>query len=361
MSSSPNISPQGKDLLDIWPSEELEHIHTCPVCGSERCAMLYSELKDEIFKVAPGLWTLYQCKQCNNAWLNPRPTAVSIGRAYSSYYTHDSSDHPIIRRKGMLRTFLHDAMNGYRNSRYDLTRQQALKLGRWLIPLLPSIQAAVDAQCRHLPRISGQNQRLLDVGFGNGGFLKLAEEMGWQAEGIDFDPAAVEAARSRGLNAHLGSADALNLKHATYDVITISHVIEHVHDPIALLSSLFSGLKPGGMLWLDTPNLESKGHRRFGRNWRGLEPPRHLVLFGRSGLMKVLSECGFIDIQQRWRGLSVFDVFPASEALERSTDPLQSSRQGHPPLREILAEFDEMLRPKQREFITLTAYKPSSA
>lgn len=343
---------------DDWPSDALESVPACPVCGSVQHQVLYEGLRDRVFQVAPGAWSLYRCLRCKSAWLNPRPSPSSISRAYASYYTHDPNDHPIVRRKGRLRSFIHDAMNDYRNDRYGLKRHPTIKAGRWLIPLLPSLRAAVDAQCRHLPHPPQGGGRLLDVGFGNGGFLKLATEMGWRAEGIDFDPDAVAVARSRGLNVRCVGADTFEDDNAIYDVITISHVIEHLHDPIALLYTLFRLLKPAGLLWLDTPNLDSKGHRRFGRHWRDLDPPRHLVLFGGHTLISTLRDCGFIDIRRRWRGLSVFDVFPVSEALERAAHPTRASREGRPPVREILAELDEMIHPKAREFITLTARKP---
>lgn len=343
---------------DRWPDNDLERVPCCPVCGCNRRRLMYAGLEDRIFKVAPGQWTLYQCDECHSAWLDPRPTPNSIGRAYASYYTHNPVDHPIVRRKGVLRTAIHDAMNGYRNVCYGTRREPALRIGRWLVALFPSLRAAVDAQCRHLPRLASGS--LLDVGFGNGGFLKLAEEMNWRAEGIDFDPGAVAAARSRGLNVRHVNASAMELPQSSYDVITISHVIEHVHEPVRLLEGLFKALKPGGMLWLDTPNLDGKGHQRFGPNWRDLDPPRHLILFGGDTLFDVLRRCGFVDLRRRWRGLSVFDVYPASEALERDGDPLKNSRQGRPPLREICAELNEMTVPKRREFITLTARKPGA-
>ncbi|MBN2856195.1 MAG: class I SAM-dependent methyltransferase [Halothiobacillaceae bacterium] len=347
--------------IQPWPADGLESVPICPVCGHAQREVLYTDLTDRVFNVAPGTWTLYRCTQCESAYLDPRPNEATIGLAYASYYTHEATDHPIVRRKGVVRAFVHDAMNGYRNARYGLNRQPSIQAGRWLIPLLPSLRAAVDAQCRHLPRPPAGGGRLLDVGFGNGGFLQLASEMGWNAEGIDFDAQAVEVAQKRGLNVRCISADTFHEATAQYDVITLSHVIEHVYDPVGLLKALYAMLKPGGMLWLDTPNLDSKGHARFGRNWRGLEPPRHLVLFGGQTLFGVLQDCGFVDLRRLWRGLSVFDVFPVSEALTRDTDTAQASRQGKPPLREILAELDEMLRPARREFITLSAIKPVSA
>lgn len=341
-----------------WPEDGLESVSKCPVCDATQREIMHRDLTDRLFCVAPGLWTLYRCAQCQSAYLDPRPNAESIGLAYTRYFTHQAEDHPIVRRRGVVRSLLHDMLNDYRNACYGLNRAPSNFLGRWLVPLFPSLRAAVDAQCRHLPHPPNGGGKLLDVGFGNGGFLQLATEMGWNAEGIDFDPDAVEVARSRGLNVRCISADTFDSVEEQYDVITICHVIEHVHHPASLLRNLFSLLKPGGMLWLDTPNLDSAGYMRFGRNWRDLDPPRHLVLFSTQAMKNILKNCGFSDVKRHWRGLSVFDTFPVSEALECGSDPTKASRQGKPPLREVFAELHEMLTPLRRDFITLTARKP---
>jgi 2-polyprenyl-3-methyl-5-hydroxy-6-metoxy-1,4-benzoquinol methylase len=322
--------------------------------------LLHADLEDRAFGVAPGRWSLFRCAGCGSAWLDPRPTRSTVGHAYESYYTHEAEDHPLVRRKGAVRTFVHDALNGYRNARYGLGRTPAMKIGRWLVPLIPSLRAAVDAECRHLPKLPDDGGRLLDIGFGNGGFLQLASQIGWRAEGIDFDPGAVDAARSRGLDVRCVSVDDLAQEQGPYDIITISHVIEHVYDPPALLCAIYRLLRPGGLLWVDTPNLDSLGHSRFGRDWRGLEPPRHLSLFCVDSLQTALKQAGFTEIEQRWRGLCVFDVLPASEAIRDGRDPQTASRGGKPPLREILAEFQEMLAPRKREFLTIIARKPAA-
>ena len=118
-----------------WPPEYLENVPNCPVCGNAERTLLHGELTDRVYRVAPGKWTLYCCSNCCSVWLDPRPKPESLGLAYASYYTHDASDHPIVRRLGPLRMLLHDALNGYMNSRYGLSREPAISLGRWLIPL----------------------------------------------------------------------------------------------------------------------------------------------------------------------------------------------------------------------------------
>ena len=76
-------------------------------------------------------------------------------------------------------------------------------------------------------------------------------------------------------------------------------------------------LRPGGTLWLQTPNIDSIGHKIYGLNWRGLEPPRHLVLMTMQTLRKILENAGFkIDIQPMPL-LSAMTVYAASSALLR--------------------------------------------
>lgn len=340
-----------------WPQADLEVVPCCPVCGNVERSLLYKGLTDRVFCVADGAWDLYRCGQCACGYLDPRPTPESIGRAYASYYTHDIEDHSIVRRKGRVRGLLHDLVNGYQNRRYGLQRNPALSIGRWLLPLLPSLRTAADAECRHLPPLPAGGGRVLDVGCGNGGFLMLAQQAGWQVEGLDFDAGAVQAARSRGLEVHHGGIEVLGKYSACFDVITLCHVIEHVHDPVATLRRLHALLKPGGVLWLDTPNLSSLGAVRFGPHWRDLDPPRHLVLFTPSSLKKSLVAAGFNSYKQHWRGMSLFDVYAPSESIANGGTGINASHQGHPPLRDVLAELREMIQPARREFLTLSAFK----
>lgn len=141
-------------------------------------------------------------------------------------------------------------------------------------------------------------------------------------------------------------------------MITLSHVIEHVHDHVGMLRELYRLLKPGGMLWLETPNILSLGARKYGPAWRGLEVPRHLAIFSLKSIQAALVNTGFESSQVRWHGLVVFNVFAESEAIAMSTDVRSASRGGKPKAGEIAAEFLEMLIPSKREFLTLTAIKP---
>jgi 2-polyprenyl-3-methyl-5-hydroxy-6-metoxy-1,4-benzoquinol methylase len=344
---------------ETWPAEELEQVPNCPVCAGIQRSRLYADLTDRVFGVAPGKWTLYRCAGCRSAWLDPRPNEATIGRAYENYFTHVAEGSVSTRPKSGLVRLLHSWLNDYKNVRYGSARSPASYGGRWLVPLVPSLRAKADAQCRHLGRVPAKGGRLLDVGFGNGAFLKLAGEMGWNAEGIGFDPKAVEVARSQGLNVRCVSVAELLERNEEYDVITVSHVIEHVQEPGVLLKNLYRLLKPGGFLWLETPNLESAGADRFGPDWMALDPPRHLVLFNPRSLRMCLQNAGFQEIVQRWNGMVSLSIYTVSSAMAKGRCAQDAVPQLFPPLPAVLSELEEMIRPARREFLTFTANKRS--
>lgn len=141
-------------------------------------------------------------------------------------------------------------------------------------------------------------QRLLDVGCGKGDFMTRMHRRGWLVEGLEVDARAVEYARlTNGLTVHLGSLETIRFPDNSFDVITSNHVIEHVHDPISLIRECLRVLKPAGRLVLATPNIESFGHRIFGRNWSHLDAPRHLQLYSMNTLRECAVRAGFPSVE----------------------------------------------------------------
>jgi SAM-dependent methyltransferase len=337
-----------------------ESLRACPVCAAAERGLLHEGLADVSFGAVKGRWTLWRCACCRSAYLDPRPDRGSIGQAYARYYTHgeaSSSAAPPLSWRGRLRTRCEQA---YLHRRYGLSLP-AGSHGRTLealvhAALLPYRQSS-DARMRHLPG-PGRGRALLDVGCGDGAFLHLARACGWVVQGLEPDPVAAAAARQRGLSVHCGGLDTLAGQTSCVDLITLSHVIEHLHDPATALADCRRLLKPGGTLWLSTPNLDAAGHQRFGRHWRGLEAPRHLVLFTASGLERLLAEAGFGRIQ---RLPSAWDepamLARASRGLAQGLPP----RAIAPPLQAAEQRWARWtalrawLQPSLREFIYLRA------
>ena len=139
-----------------------------------------------------------------------------------------------------------------------------------------------------------QPGRLLDVGCGNGGLLCAAASIGWKSHGIDFDPKAVEEACSHpDISASIGGLLGHKFPAESFDAVTMNNVMEHLPDPKETLAECLRVLRPGGRLVVVTPNVKALGHKIFGENWRGLEPPRHLFLFAPGTLSSLAKLAGF--------------------------------------------------------------------
>ena len=363
-------SPDMNALTGVWPPEELEHLGHCPICSSTNRKLLHPQLTDRIFYCAPGEWSLQSCQSCNAAYLDPRPNIQSIGKAYKNYFTHEKTDSPKSQSSegvsysttwlAKLRQWGQSGLNGYRNARWNMTLEPTNTWGRWLVPCIWPLRSLVINHMRHLPRrLPKTGGSLLDVGCGNGDFLRLAQAAGWDVQGVDFDPLAVEAARKHKLDVRHGGLEQVQERKGSYDWITCSHVIEHVHDPVQWLSDMHALLRPGGTLWLQTPNIDSWGHHKFGPNWRDLDPPRHLVLFTLSGLCKKLNDAGFI--APKTRGLPAFiisSVIATSEALQNGRNATLLFRLAYllrP--RFLLPAVWQSFSKEHGEFITITVMR----
>lgn len=280
-----------------WPEADLEDLQNCPVCESKNYSLFYHSLRDETFEVAPGKWNLMRCHKCSTLFLNPRPTEATIGRAYANYFTHLPSTTMEISSKPSLRLHL---WNGYVSQSLGYNLTPAYSIGNFLMRLMPYRRMLNDRTFRNLKLPKDVSRpRLLDVGCGNGTFLNFIQKFGWDGYGIDTDVDAVALASQLGLRVVNTPLLPNTFPQKFFDGITLNHVIEHVHDPVALLKTCRNILKPSGLLWIATPNVRSFSHRRFSRHWRGIESPRHVVLFTPRSLSIALERAGF-EISKRY-------------------------------------------------------------
>jgi SAM-dependent methyltransferase len=337
-----------------WPADGIERAPDCPLCKSTDRRLLHAALQDRIFFTAPGAWDLWQCEVCATAWLDPRPNEATIGLAYGRYFTHqiatsETPGSPFAKFRAALG-------NGYRNGRYGTRLVPSLALGQLAAALLPQVKWQIDISFRYLPNPRGRKLRLLDVGCGNGGFLQAARDAGWLTFGVEPDPLGRHHADKAGHEVRPHIAD-WSGSDEPFDAITISHVIEHVHNPAELLSRAFALMRAGGHLFVDTPNIDAVGHQIYGRHWRGLEPPRHLVMFNRAGLRKAIGAAGFTGIRFRPR----LDALPftarQSQLIADGIDPYSKSDPVSAQPWPTLSERMRAIHGPRSEFLTVTAAK----
>jgi 2-polyprenyl-3-methyl-5-hydroxy-6-metoxy-1,4-benzoquinol methylase len=263
---------------------------------------LYAGLEDRIF-AAPGSWNMKQCEKCGVQWLDPMPLPQDLELAYADYYTHEPGTEMQTRSSS--------------RRLYDF----GLGAVAWLSGLR-SVQRRAEFMFLD-PRRPG---RLLDVGCGQGIFLHRMQKSGWQVEGTDFDPGAADAARRRfGVEVRVGDLRSLRYPAASFDAVTLNHVLEHLLDPLETLQECRRILKSSGILSVRTPNISSFGHRRFKHAWRGLEPPRHVYLFSPTSLAAVARKAGF-DRIKTWSGTNRYIYVASIDLRDRGAHRMNGSR-----------------------------------
>ena len=248
------------------PSIESERQTSCPLCATPG-AVRFEDLSDRLFG-APGVWGCRTCPACEALWLDPRPTRGSIGEAYRTYYTHGATGLAALAAAAIRLVAREQAALVHGFGRPTPVLAQICSLA---VRFYPGLADQCDLLVRHLPASAFRlGARLLDVGCGDGEALIFLAGLGWRVSGVEFDPMAVRAARARGLDVIEGEIGSADLADDCFDVVTSSHVLEHVHDPRAFLGESRRVLKTGGVLVAVTPNARSPLAVRHGRHWRGL-------------------------------------------------------------------------------------------
>ncbi len=143
--------------------------------------------------------------------------------------------------------------------------------------------------------------RLLDVGCYVGIFLEIASRHGWEAWGVEPSLWAAGEAARRGLRVAAGTLATVELPAASFDVVTLWDVIEHLTDPKAELRRINRLLKPGGLVCIHTIDVGSPLPRLLGPRWPWLME-MHLYYFTRQTMARMLQMTGFQTVRQFAQG-----------------------------------------------------------
>ncbi len=282
----------------------------CSQCG-QIGVLLYTGLRDRHFN-APGEWSFLECARCGFCWLSPRPTAADLDVLYRDYYTHEETPTDSFLARA-IREGIPVATLGYDDRPID---ERVRRWGRVLAHVGP-LRELGQRSIMNLPASVRGN--LLDVGCGDGRFLRQMRDLGWRIAGVERDPRASEIARGRfGIDpVYADLTAARRAMPEGFDAITLSHVIEHFVDPLASLRECVAALRPGGRIVITTPNLRSSGHLHFGCNWLHLDPPRHIQIFHRESLRALAERSGLIVREIATPSSSAHFLWQASTLLAR--------------------------------------------
>lgn len=221
-----------------------------------------------------------ECPQCGLLYTIPRPSPDVIGKYYKSdeYYSHQQN------QKGFIPRI------------YEKVKTINLK---------NKVSMAIDG----LPK-----GKLLDIGCGVGDFLVHVKKQGWEIAGIEPSDDAKTIAKNRlGFNP-LSPEESTLLSDASFDVITLWHVLEHIDDLKFQTSEIYRLMKPNGRLIIALPNYQSFDCQYYKDKWAAWDVPRHLNHFSPETLRSIICSMDFqsIDTQKL-----VWDAFYISYMSER--------------------------------------------
>jgi SAM-dependent methyltransferase len=150
--------------------------------------------------------------------------------------------------------------------------------------------------------------------------------VGWEVDGIEWDPIAADLARRRsGRPVWDGDFRKVELPLAQYDLVLLAHVFEHLDAPLMALQRIRELLKPGGRAVLYYPNPESLGAWLFRDSWYHWDAPRHLVLPPKQALVKAATWVGLVPIRFRTGSKGAVNYFAYSRAY-RAGRPMDLSQ-----------------------------------
>jgi SAM-dependent methyltransferase len=158
-------------------------------------------------------------------------------------------------------------------------------------------------RARHALRFlggAGGPRRALDIGCGDGEFLGVLRELGWECHGTELtEVTARRAAAVPGLSIRAGALTSDAYPRGRFDLVSLWHVLEHLPDPDQTLRDCAGWLAEGGLLLVAVPNLDSWQSRFFRGSWFHLDPPFHLHHFAPRSLSRALAAAGFEVVDTR--------------------------------------------------------------
>jgi 2-polyprenyl-3-methyl-5-hydroxy-6-metoxy-1,4-benzoquinol methylase len=153
-----------------------------------------------------------------------------------------------------------------------------------------------------------QTNNLLDIGFGEGGMLTVAEKNDWKCFGTELSPPALKYGAERGWTVSNDAFSDERFPREGFDVVTMVELIEHVPNPDFFLETAFKLLRPNGLLFLTTPNNNSLNRRWLGADWSVISPPEHITIWSPSGMRKALSRNGFTLSKIKTEGFNPIEI-----------------------------------------------------
>ncbi len=224
----------------------------CAICNSAETSLVFKTRDYD--SGGKTIFSVVKCNKCGLVYLNPQPDDRYLSQFYVfNYYGNQSFFHSIF-------LFINNFIIG--NRAHSILKRKKGKI--------------------------------IDIGCGDGDFLKFMKDKGWDAYGIEPSKSGFEIAKSKikenVYNKPLGD---IKFMDKFFDAVTIEHVLEHVDNPKEMIKQVHRIMKDDGLLVISVPNIGSV-QAKIGRDkWFHLDIPRHIYHFSSETLTRFLESNGF--------------------------------------------------------------------
>ena len=266
----------------------MENLFACPKCKDSN---LKPFLQCVDYTVTKEKFNIVSCKQCGFKFTNPRPDIKLIHKYYESesYISHSNTN------------------SGIFNKLYHFIKKIAIK-----------------NKIRIIEGLQPKNKTLLDIGCGTGSFLGTIQRKGWYVKGIEPN----EKARNKAIETHsinvLNENELISLPKNSFAVITMWHVMEHVHNIKQRTHEIYNLLETGGYAIIAVPNYTSWDAKYYGEYWAAYDVPRHLSHFSPQTIKELFNDSNLKHVKSLPMKFDSFYVGLLSEKYKNSF--LQSPR-----------------------------------
>lgn len=221
----------------------------CTLCNSSNTKPY---IKNATSIYSDRQYDLTRCLECSNIFTDPQPPAEVLNAIYANAYQYKA----------------HLAIDNEKKYR---SRKLAEYIGSAI----------------------GKGRVVLEFGCMYGHLLEELNKRGHKCTGVELDSGAVASCNSRGISVIRSSVEDYVASDNKYDLIILSHVIEHFYEPASVLNKIKGMLSDDGKLLLIVPNSDSLTARIFGRFWGYWQVPVHLNHFNEQSLTTLLGANGF--------------------------------------------------------------------
>lgn len=244
----------------------------CEICGKDKFVFMFKQ-NDKNFNF-PEEFSLCRCTNCGIIFINPQLTSKELEKYYpkEEYYSFNKIVSKEESKEVRLKLFLYNLYFNPKNKNYFLK----VIFSPFFLYLRGTI-------------IMG-DKKLLDMGCGSGQFLYEMKQFGMKVWGIELGEIKKEYLKEFNIKSSLKEA---KYPSDFFDLITMNHVLHHMHNPSETVSELNRILKKNGVFILGISNYGSFAHSLFKKDWYQYDTPRHLFNFSNKILVNLLEKNGF--------------------------------------------------------------------